>query len=195
MCNKSPRFSRPDLVFSRIRDVTLLDFAKAFDKVPHKRLALKFQAYGISDNLLNWICDILFDRKKRVVLGEHVSEWANVTSGPQGSVLGPILFVIYIKDLLSVVENFPCKLYADESKIIADLTDCENLQFDLNAIVNWTDKWLMKHNFDKCKVMHIRRGNPTRNYFMFDSAMSTTFILAKTVKERDLGIKISSDSK
>ena len=92
--------------------------------MPYKRLALKLQAYGISGNLLNWICDFLSDRKQRDVLGDSVSEWANVTSGvPQGSVLGPLLFVIYINDLPSVVENFPCKLYAVDSKIIADMTN------------------------------------------------------------------------
>jgi Reverse transcriptase (RNA-dependent DNA polymerase) len=187
------------LADKRSIDIILLDFAKAFDKVPHKRLALKLGAYGISGNLLKWIVDFLNNRKQRVVLGKHMSSWQDVSSGvPQGSVLGPLLFVMFINDLPEAVNNFPSKLYADDSKIIADVSndvDSHKLQQDIDAIVEWTDTWLMRLNFDKCKVMHMGRQNPKREYQMFDVTTSTFSTLTSTQKERDLGVTISADGK
>jgi hypothetical protein len=180
-------------------DLILLDFAKAFDKVPHGRLVHKLRAYGITGVLLEWLADFLRNRKQRVVMGEHMSGWETVTSGvPQGSVLGPLLFVIYINDLPECVTNFPIKLYADDSKIIAEINnedDSRKLQEDLNAVVNWTDKWLMRLNYDKCKVMHLGKKNSKQAYYMHDSLTGFTHTLSMTEKERDLGITLSSDAK
>ena len=92
-----------------------LDFSKAFDVVPHEELILKLESYGIEGNLLRWISAFLRDRRQRVVLGDSISDWMPVTSGvPQGSVLGPILFLIFINDMPEVIQSL-VKLFADDS--------------------------------------------------------------------------------
>jgi len=181
-------------------DVIYLDYAKAFDTVPHKRLLFKLEAYGIGGPLLCWIRAFLSERKQRVALGEVCSEWTNVTSGvPQGSVLGPILFVIYINDMPDALIN-TVKLYADDSKILADIgakgeQDRHGaLQADLDQATSWARDWLMQLNFEKCKVMHFGHGNPKKDYHLVDNE-GVVHTLEKTVAERDLGVIISSDLK
>ncbi len=150
-------------------DIIFLDFAKAFDSVPHERLCSKLSAYGINGELLNWCKGFLSNRTQRVVLGKYVSDWKAVLSGvPQGSVLGPLLFVIFINDLVFNKTN-KCKLYADDTKVISIIKsqdDISNLQDDLDKMVEWSDKWLVKFNNDKCKVMHIGGNNPNAEYTM-----------------------------
>ena len=98
-------------------DVIYLDFSKAFDTVPHKRLILKLQAYGVHGNLLSWLTNYLSDRFQRVCLNGSCSGWKPVISGvPQGSVLGPLLFVIYINDLSSCVSSCLFK-FVDDAKL------------------------------------------------------------------------------
>ena len=98
-------------------DVVYLDFAKAFDKVPHKRLLSKLEAHGIRGKILSWIGSWLRDRRQRVSVEGELSEWAAVKSGvPQGSVLGPLLFLMYIND---IDEDITLKFskFADDSKV------------------------------------------------------------------------------
>ena len=99
-------------------DILYFDFSKAFDSVPHVRLIAKLQAYGIGSNVLSWIHDSLKDRKQRVVLDSFKSDWSDVISVvPQGSVLGPLLFLVYINDLPKNVQNCKVKIFADDKKL------------------------------------------------------------------------------
>ncbi|CAC5382992.1 unnamed protein product [Mytilus coruscus] len=163
-------------------DTIYLDFAKAFDKVPHKRLRKKLSAYGIRGNILSWVTDFLSYRRQQVAVKGEKSDWENVISGvPQGSVLGPILFIIYINDLPDVVNNIT-KIFADDTKIYAPTAKSDVIQGDLNALYTWSDLWDMKFNVDKCKTMHYGRDNPNHFYTMNDTE------LQEVNEEKDLGI-------
>ena len=98
-------------------DNVYLDIKKAFDTIPHERLLLKLEKYGIDGELLSWVKDFLNGRRQRVILNGECSDRKNVTSGvPQGSVLGPVLFIIYVNDMPDSLQNF-CKIFADDTKI------------------------------------------------------------------------------
>lgn len=120
-------------------DIVYTDFSKAFDKVPHKKLITKLKSYGIIGQLLRWLESFLIGREQRVVLGNVSSDWESVTSGvPQGSVLGPILFVIFINNLLDNFSSF-CLGYADDLKLMG-LSETPNatsleLQADLDLLM------------------------------------------------------------
>ena len=143
-------------------DAIYLDFQKAFDTVPHKRLITKLHGYGIRGKLLSWIENFLTDRKQRVILNGKESDWTDVSSGiPQGSVLGPTLFIIYINDLPDVVNNI-CKLFADDTKLYAvvnNLEAQESLQSDIDNLTEWSSKWQLEFNTSKCKYMHLGTAN------------------------------------
>jgi len=99
-------------------DVIYLDFQKAFDKVPHRRLLNKLKARGISGNILNWICEWLNGCQQRVVLSGNVSAWLYVVSGvPQGSILWPLLFLIFINDIDKGIANRLLK-FADDTRLV-----------------------------------------------------------------------------
>ena len=118
-----------------------LDFAKAFDSVPHQRLLLRLECLGIRGNLLSWFRSYLTNRFQRVVVNGHYSEWLPMLSGvPQGSILGPLLFILYINDLHSLVTS-SLKIYADDVALYAAVSsyqDCVNLQNDLASIYDWS---------------------------------------------------------
>jgi hypothetical protein len=175
-------------------DAIFLDFAKAFDKVPHRRLITKLRGLGIGGEILRWIENWLADRKQRVVIDGEKSSWESVVSGvPQGSVLGPVLFLIFIKDLDgAVTENTKLRKFADDSKLARKLQedrDMEELQETLNRMLVWAQDWGMEFNKQKCKVMHFGRNNPRFQYRMGDHA------LAETVEEKDVGVYISNNMK
>ena len=121
-------------------DAIYLDFQKAFDTVPHHRLITKLKGYGISGNILEWIKNFLSERKQKVVLNGSNSKWTDVTSGiPHGSVLGPILFTIYINYLSVVVQNV-AKLFADDTKLYATVNntnDEKKLQEDIDRKIGY----------------------------------------------------------
>jgi hypothetical protein len=122
-------------------DAIFLDYQKAFDTVPHQRLLHKLKAYGVGGVLLKWLEDFLTNRKMRVTLNEIKDIWTAVLSGvPQGSVLGPLLFLIYVNEISEIV-NSSIKMFADDTKIwrtIKDDEDVKVLQNDLITLENWS---------------------------------------------------------
>ena len=127
-------------------DIFYLDFQKAFDKVLHQRLLLKLKAHGIGDGIIGWIELWLTDRRQRVVVDGEVSNWKSVFSGvPQGSLLGPLLFLIYINDLDDNITSNVLK-FADDTKVFRKVDtdgDKQHLQNDLDRLVKWSEKWQM----------------------------------------------------
>ena len=173
-------------------DVIYLDFQKAFDKVPHQRLISKLKSHGMGNSIINWIEHWLKDRRQRVVVDGEVTSWKSVLSGvPQGSVLGPILFLVYINDLEEGVTGKILK-FADDTKLfrkVKEIWDKQNLQDDIDKLVKWSEKWQMIFNFGKCKCLHTGSGNTGMNYEMGGT------ILSKTVKEKDLGVTMNANMK
>nr|XP_054748767.1 uncharacterized protein LOC129254333 [Lytechinus pictus] len=146
-------------------DVIILDFAKAFDTVPHSLLLHKPANYGIDGSIHKWLTSFLTHREMTVVVdGEH-SDPEEVTSGvPQGTVLGPLLFLCHINDLPDVVQS-QVRLFADDCVLyrqIKSQRDHHKLQQDLTALENWASTWGMRFNAGKCQVMSI---NAKTSYF------------------------------
>ena len=149
-------------------DVVYLDFQKAFDKVPHQRLLLKLKAHGIGNDVITWIEKWLTHRRQRVIVDGDISNWKSVLSGlPQGSVLGPKLFLIYINDLEDDISSKVLN-FADDTKVFGNVTK-QSLQDDLDKLVQWSEKWQMLFNFGKCKCIHIGHGNMDEEYKMGDA--------------------------
>jgi len=150
-------------------DVIYLDFQKAFNKVPHGRFVLKLEAHGIGGEILKWVENWLSERKQRVVLGGEISEWRDTLRGvPQGSVLGPLLFIIYINDIDDQINSSLLK-FADDTKIYFKVNSPENIETlreDLCKLVSWSKEWQMLFNIEKCKVMHLGYDIPHASYFM-----------------------------
>ena len=140
-------------------DLISLDFAKAFDTVPHSRLLYKLNWYGIRGNIHTWISSFLANRTQSVVVNNAISSNVSVTSGvPQGTVLGPVLFLIFINDLPDDIKNSMVRLFADDCILYRSIhtsNDCIKLQGDLCKLEQWEKTWLMKFNPTKCCVMTV----------------------------------------
>ena len=151
--------------------------------MPHQRLLLKLKAHGIGNDVINWIEEWLTHRRQSVIVDGEISNWKSVLSGvPQGSVLGPILFLIYINDLED-------DSVADDTKVfrkVTNVTDKQSLQDDLDKLFKWSEKWQMLFNFGKCKCIHIGHGNMDEEYKMGDA------VLHRTTQEKDLGVTYSA---
>lgn len=173
-------------------DVVYLDFQKAFDKVPHERLISKLKSHSISGKIQGWISKWLENRQQRVVINGKNSSWSRVYSGvPQGSVLGPLLFSIYINDLDNKTTNKILK-FADDTKVFGKVSkkaEIDSLHNDLEKIMQWSNDWLMPFNTDKCKVLHIGFNNPNVKYKLGSNEIKAV------QEEKDLGIIVSSDLK
>ena len=134
-------------------DVIYLDFQKAFDKVPHQRLIRKLKSHGMGNGIINSVEQWLTDRRQRVVVDGEVSSWKSVLSGvPQVSVLGPILFLIYINDLEEGVTGNILKFAGDTKRFrkVKEIGDKQKLQDDIDKLVKWSEKWQILFNFGKC---------------------------------------------
>ena len=138
-------------------DIIYLDFQKAFDKVSHQRLILKLKSHDMGNSIINWIEQWLTERRQRVVADEEVSSLKSVLSGvPQGSVLGPVLFLVYIDDLEEGVTGNILK-FADDTKLFRktkEIGDKQKLQDAIEKLVRWSEKWQMLFNVGKCKCLH-----------------------------------------
>ena len=170
-------------------DMLVMDFAKAFDKVSHSLLTHKLQHYGITGNINNWIHNFLRDRRQAVVVDGTTSTFVPVESGvPQGSVLGPCLFLLYINDLPKGLTS-TVRLFADDTacqKEISKAADQQDLQKDLDLLANWEEKWLMSFHPDKCEVLHFGKRWQT-TYHLRDHPLKATD------DAKYLGVTISSD--
>ena len=139
-------------------------------------------------------------RRQRVVIGKTFVEWKDVLSDePQGSVLEPLLFLVFINDMPELVHHLT-KLFADDCKlieVIKDENDRNYLQNDLDKLVIWADEFRMRFNYSKCKIMHIsnRAYNLHLPLSMTDNSRQIKYYLEESVSERDLGIQIQSNVK
>lgn len=172
-------------------DAILLDFSKAFDKVPHQRLRMKLEYYGVRGETLDWISGFLNGRTQSVVCNGSVSSQCEVESGvPQGTVLGPLLFLVYINDLPDSVCS-STRLFADDCLLYRRITseqDAKTVQDDLDKLQKWENDWQMSFNPDKCEVLRVtlKRKPTITNYFIHGKCLETV----KSAKY--LGLNIDS---
>ena len=169
-------------------DIFYFDFSKAFDSVPHYRLLTRLENYGIKGSTLDIIRDFLSGRLLRTSVRGNYSSLKEVLSGvPQGSVLGPLLFVLFINDLPDHVKNV-AKLFADDLKLVANASEKSEICKDLNVLEKWESTWLLKFNAAKCKVMHLNYNDNQNTDYFLDG------VLLKNVdEEKDLGMFVSSE--
>jgi hypothetical protein len=140
--------------------VVFLDISKAFDKVWHKGLLCKLRSAGVSGRLLAWLANYLKDRVQRVVVNGQTSDWKDIGAGvPQGSVLGPLLFLLYINDLVQTVSNSQIKMFADDTCLFVEVdnrdTTAGKLNENLGDIDQWAHKWLVNFSAAKTKSLII----------------------------------------
>ena len=173
-------------------DFILLDFFKSFNKVKHSKLTWKLHNYGIRSNVLSWIVAFLVDSAQKVVVGGEELDTVPVTSGvPQGSVLGPILFLVCINDLPDKVTSQEL-LFADDTAMYLTMEGAKNssvLQQDLDRLSVWESDWDMEFNPSKCQVVQVAGSR---------KPVSATNVLHDVILEtvtcaRYFGVDISSN--
>lgn len=173
-------------------DVLFLDFSKAFDKVSHCKLLYKLSHYGIRGKTNAWISGFLLDRSQYVSVNGKHSETSPVLSGvPQGSVLGPALFLLYYNDINAEVES-TMRLFADDSvlyRTVKTPRDLEILQCDLEKVFQWAVRWDMKFNVSKCSHLCITlKKKPLIHDFQVNGET-----VPRERQTKYLGVTISSD--
>jgi hypothetical protein len=156
-------------------DVVYVDFSRAFDSVVHSKLLSKLHAMGITGPLLDWIRSFLTARKQCTVVDHCSSSISDVRSGViQGSTIGPILFLLFINDIVDIIKgDVSCKLYADDLKLYSAVTiqnmPAYSLHNAVDDLVAWADQWQLSINISKCHVLHLGRINPRNMYFVNNS--------------------------
>ena len=177
----------------KVVDVIYLDFEKAFDTVPHHRLLGKLTAYGMSGAVHKWVSNYLSGRTQVVSVNGTESDVGSVLSGvPQGTVLGPLLFVIYINDMLDSISSDGL-LFADDTKVFRQVTsenDALQLQSDINKLEAWTKIWLLRFNADKCHVLTIGKFVNIRHTHRYKIGGTE---LEHVFEEKDLGVQVDAE--
>ena len=172
--------------------MVLLDFSKAFDQVNHTKLLYKLEQHGVCGTTLMWVRAFLTGRTQSVVLEGEESDQVSVTSGvPQGSVLGPLLFLLYINDLPDGIKS-QVRLFADDTVVYLTVDspgDSSILQQDLDKLQSWEAAWDMEFNPSKCQVLHITKSKqPIKTHYALHGQG-----LEATSSARYLGMDITSD--
>jgi hypothetical protein len=174
-------------------DVLYIDISKAFDTISHAILFHKMHMYGIGGKFLRWVKSFLAERTQKVKVGCSFSAPADVLSGvPQGSVLGPILFLIYINDLPSVLSSSSIKIFADDSKIYFAFRNMDKLDIftkDVQNVFGWVIKNGLKIAMEKCELLHLGRNNPSIELIVNNVVLPTCTVV------RDLGVYVSDSLK
>ena len=174
-------------------DVAYLDFKKAFDSVAHSELLYKLWSFGITGKLWLWIKAYLSDRLQCVSINNIHSDVMPVISGvPQGSILGPLLVLIFVNDLPASVMSSTVLLFADDAKCIKQISiysDCVSLQDDLNSLSKWSSTWNLLFNERKCSVV---RFNTKPSSIIYNYHINS-MLISSTDTHRDLGVIISAD--
>ena len=168
----------------------ILRFCQSFRRRPHKRLITQFKAYEIRGKVLSWIEALLNNRRQMVVLRNGCSKWEFVKGGvPQGSILGPLLFLLYVNDMPTLVQHI-AKMFADDTKLYAKTKtrqDYDRLQ-DLNHLAAWSQEWLLKFNETKWVVLKIRES-------LKYAYTLNGYKLKQETTQKYLGVTISDDLK
>ena len=165
-----------------------IDIKKAFDCVCHNKLLIKLAAYGINENLCGWINSFLPDRQQRVLVNNYYSEWSN-----EGSVLGPILFLLYINDIVDIVYGCKTKLFSDDVRVfwVHDIKSKSTnvLQICVDKISDWSIKWQLLISCSKCYKMHFGVNNPNTVHKFGDANIKSKCDI------KDLGVFVSNNLK
>ena len=182
------------LEYNSNADVIYLYFSKAFDKVDHAILISKLKSIGISGNILKWIESFLSNRKQYVVVNNEKSEPESVLSGvPQGTVLGPLLFILYINDIVKVIKHSYIKIFADDSKLtkcIESLHDRELLYEDLQSVIEWAVTNKMEFNKLKFQMLSYGKKDNLKEPYRIDEEN----YVHKSEDVKDLGVTLSEDA-
>jgi len=178
-------------------DVVYVDFSRAFDSVVHSKLRVKLQSVGVNGPLLNWIDSFLSSRRQCTVVDYCQSSISDVKSGViQGSCIGPILFILFINDIVQIFNGgVACKLYADDLKLYSSITlqdtaTSNNISDALDELERWANQWQLCINISKCHVLHLGHNNPCISY-----SINNVHIADSDIFVTDLGVDIDTGLK